>query len=92
MTVVTLALLAAAVVKELRQDPEDRTWHGKLGFVPYELRFPTLERVKERWWSPDNPKIVGPKVFGVGWAVNLGRIVAVVRGWIDGRSAAEVTD
>jgi hypothetical protein len=88
--VVTIALLAAAVTKELRKEPDERTWHGTVGgFVPYELRFPTLERVKERWWAPENPKVVGPRVWGVGWAVNIGRVVAVVKGWIDDRPGAE---
>ena len=32
-----LRLLGAAVVTELREPQEERTWHGKLaGFVPYE--------------------------------------------------------
>ena len=41
-------LLAWAVITELRKPEEERTWHGKLaGFVPYELRPPTLDRVRE---------------------------------------------
>ena len=31
---ITLALAVAAVVKELRKPPEERTWNGVLGFVP----------------------------------------------------------
>jgi hypothetical protein len=84
--VVSLALVAAAVTKELRKEPDERTWHGTVvGFVPYELRFPTLDRVKERLWSPENPKIIGPRVWGVGWTVNLGRVVAVGKQWLDDR-------
>ncbi|WP_418275362.1 DUF5808 domain-containing protein [Isoptericola jiangsuensis] len=86
MKVVSLALVAAAVATELRKDPDERTWHGTVaGFVPYELRFPTLERVKERLWAPENPTIIGPRVWGVGWTVNLGRVVAVGKHWVEER-------
>lgn len=76
---VMLALVVAAVVKELRLPPDQRTWNGKIGFVPYELRIPTVERFKERIWNPDSPTLVGPKVFGVGWTLNIGRVVELVK-------------
>ena len=44
--VLAALLLGAVIMKELRKSPEERTWHGKLGFVPYDLRPPTLERVR----------------------------------------------
>lgn len=80
ITLVTIALTVAAVVKELRTPQAERTWHGKVAsVVPYELRVPTLERAKDRLWNPDAERVVGPRVFGVGWTVNLGKVVAVVR-------------
>lgn len=85
ITLVTIALTAAAVVKELRTPESERTWHGKIGsVVPYELRVPTLQRARERLWDPDAEHVVGPRVFGVGWSVNLGKVVAVVREKIGG--------
>ena len=81
LSLVATGLTAAAVVKELRLPAEDRTWHGTVaGFVPYDLRVPTLARVKEGFWAPDNPKLLVPQVFGVGWTVNAGRVVALARG------------
>jgi hypothetical protein len=78
---VGIALLAVAVATELRKPSGERTWHGRLGgFVPYDLRPPTLERVRAAWWSPDDPRIFTDRVFGVGWAVNLGRLVRLARG------------
>lgn len=72
-------LFVAAVVKELRTPKEERTWHGRLfEFVPYDLRIPTPERVKAAWWNPDDERIITPRAFGVGWSVNVGRIVKVV--------------
>jgi hypothetical protein len=80
ITLVTLVLTAAAVVKELRTPEAERTWHGKIAsVVPYELRFPTLRRARERLWDPEAEHVVGPRVFGVGWTVNVGKVVALVR-------------
>ncbi|SDR86890.1 DUF5808 domain-containing protein [Paraoerskovia marina] len=82
---VAFALVVAAVTKELQKDPQDRTWHGTVaGFVPYEFRMPTVERVKSRVWDPDNAHILSPHVFGVGWTVNVGRVVAVAKNVVDG--------
>lgn len=79
LKVIAAALFIAAVVKELRTPAEERTWHGRLfDFVPYDLRVPTLERIKAAWWSPDDERILTPRAFGVGWSVNVGRIVKVV--------------
>lgn len=80
VTFVTIGLTVAAVVKELRLPEEERTWNGKVAaVVPYDFRFPTLERAKERLWDPEAEHVIGPRVFGVGWAVNVGRVVALVR-------------
>lgn len=77
---VTLGLAVAAVVKEMRLPADERTWHGTVaGVVPYEFRPPTLERFRQRVWDPEAETVVSPHVFGVGWTVNLGRIVALVR-------------
>jgi hypothetical protein len=77
---ISFALLVTAVVKELRTPPEQRTWNGVvIGFVPYDLRFPTFTRVKERMWNPTSTRLINPRVFGVGWTLNIGRLVALVR-------------
>ena len=75
----TVGLAVAAVVKERRTPAKDRQWHGSLGFVPYDLRMPTVARMKQRMWDPDNEHVINPRVFGVGWTVNLGRVVELVR-------------
>ncbi|MDH4306591.1 MAG: hypothetical protein OEX04_03855 [Acidimicrobiia bacterium] len=63
-----------AVVQELRKPREARTWNGKvLGVVPYDFRWPTVARVKDTYWNPDGPIISG-RVWGAGWAPNLGAI------------------
>jgi hypothetical protein len=74
------ALVVAAVAQELRKPSSERTWHGRVaGYVPYDFRPPTLERFREAWWDPDNPQIFTDRVFGVGWAINLGRLAKLTR-------------
>ena len=75
-----MAAAVAAVTKELRRPASERTWHGEVaGFVPYDFRAPTIDRVKERLWSPDDPRVFQPQVFGVGWTVNLGRLISLAQ-------------
>jgi hypothetical protein len=77
---VMLGLVVAAVVKELRLPAEERTWNGVVaGFVPYDFRVPTVERFRERVWDPEGQHLISPHVFGVGWTVNVGRVVALIR-------------
>ncbi len=45
--------------------------HGKLLGMPYDFRVPTLGRIKERMWNPDDPRVVVPRVFGAGWTINF---------------------
>jgi hypothetical protein len=77
---ITLALAVVALVKELRTPPEERQWHGVVvGFVPYDFRVPTVARIKARMWDPEGAHLVNPRVFGVGWTVNVGRLAGLVR-------------
>ncbi|HUX05571.1 MAG TPA: DUF5808 domain-containing protein [Acidimicrobiales bacterium] len=48
-----------------------RTEQGRVGGVPYDLRRPTLAKTRSRYWNPDDPRLLTPKVFGVGWTINL---------------------
>jgi hypothetical protein len=73
---VSMALLGAAVVTELRKPKDERTWQGELaGFVPYDLRPPTIDRLRTSLWSPDDPRLFLPRAAGVGWSPNVGRLV-----------------
>jgi len=70
-----------AIVQELRKPAEERTWHGEVaGFVPYDFRRPTMGRVRDTYWNPEGPIISG-KVFGVGWAPNLGALARMTGKW-----------
>ena len=80
--VVGIALLAAAVRQQLKRPPADRDWHGTLGgVVPYDLRPPTVARVRASLWAPEDERLLLPRAAGVGWSPNLGRLYVLLRGW-----------
>jgi hypothetical protein len=72
-----------AIAQELRRPAAKRTWHGKvLDLVPYDLRPPTVERLRASLWNPADPNLITGQAFGVGWSINffqiarrLGRVV-----------------
>lgn len=69
---VGLFLAAAALFDQLNRPADQRTWNGTVfGVMPYDFRVPTLERIMERWWNPNDERIFTPDVFGVGWSINL---------------------
>jgi hypothetical protein len=75
-----IALVAAAILQELGTPAEKRTWHGKItGFIPYDLRTPTWERVRGGLWNPDDHRILTESVFGVGWTVNFHALLQSAR-------------
>ena len=71
LQIVSAFLVGYAVLEQLSRDPKDRTWCGDAFNVPYDFRPPTVERVQERWWNPDDERVLTPHVFGVGWSINL---------------------
>ena len=79
LKLLAVGLAIAAIIKELRLPGEQRTWHGALGgFVPYDFRMPTIDKIKQTFWDPAGKIIVG-RPFGVGWTLNLGALVAKAR-------------
>ncbi len=79
LKLLAVGLVIGAVVKELRLPEEERTWHGKLaGFIPYDFRMPSIAKFRAALWNPEGSIIVD-RVFGVGWTINVGAVVARVR-------------
>jgi hypothetical protein len=75
-----VVLTLAAVAQEVRRPRHNREWHGRvLGFVPYDFRLPTLDRIRESLWNQDERRIFTPRVFGVGWTLNLFWLVTQIR-------------
>lgn len=75
----SISLVAMALAQEWSKPEPERTWEGTvLGFVPYSFRPPTYQRIRQAWWNADDPRLLTPRVFGVGWAVNLYRGVEIL--------------
>ena len=68
----------AAVYKELRTPPAQRTWNGRLFGVPYDFRLPNLPRLRDAYWNTESDEIFTDRPLGVGWAVNLPPILRQV--------------
>lgn len=63
--------IGIAILEQLRRPPEDRTWHGNISGIPYDFRLPTAERLRATYWNRSTSQILVPKVFGIGWTINL---------------------
>lgn len=70
----------ASATKELAASTQAA--RGRVLGMPYDLRMPTAERIATQWWDPAEPKVLVPRVFGVGWTLNFGA-VAVRMGMIE---------
>lgn len=70
-------LVFAALKQQLSRPPRERTWHGKVGLVPYDFRWPTLDQVRAAMWNPDDDRLFTGKVLGLGWSINLAQAVKI---------------
>ena len=78
---VQLALIyvtVQAIREQLSRPPEQRTWRGKIGPVPYDFRIPTLDDFKAAYWNPDSDRLFTDRVLGVGWGINFAQVVKIV--------------
>ena len=74
-----ITITLAAVCQELEKPEEERHWHGKLGFVPYDFRMPTIAKFKESFWNPEDDCIFSTGIWGIGWAINLFAVLEKLR-------------
>ncbi len=75
-----LALVAAVIVQERRTPAAQRRWHGRIaGVVPYDLRPPTIRRLRQAWWNPGDDRVLTGQPFGIGWSLNLARLARSLR-------------
>ena len=72
MKLFMVAVIAAVIYEEVRKRPGSERWHGRaFGFVPYDLRPPSLSAIREAYWNPKDHRIFTGKVAGIGWGINL---------------------
>ena len=57
-----------------------RQSHGHFLRVPYDFRVPTIQKFRERLWNPDDPRVLTPQVFGIGWSLNIYQMIKQLRG------------
>lgn len=76
LAMVYVAVQAAR--EQLSRPPEDRTWFGRVGLVPYDFRVPTAERVASTFWNPDDDRLFVKHAFGIGWTVNFAQALKIV--------------
>ena len=64
-------LITAATVAAFVYAMRTRQPSGRILEVPYEFRAPTTDRLRDRLWNPDDPRLFTPPVLGIGWSINL---------------------
>jgi hypothetical protein len=79
VTGVAVGAALIAIRQELSKPRSERGWRGKVGPIPYDFRPPTPSRIRERYWNPDDDRLLVPQLFGVGWTINVGRLVRLLR-------------
>lgn len=70
-SILLTVLVSAAIRDQLRRPPEERTWHGRIFGIPYDFRFPTLERLRNSFWNKNTSQFLTPQAFGIGWTINF---------------------
>jgi hypothetical protein len=73
---VALLILAGAVAFGATREQKIGTFLG----IPYDWRRPTRSLIRERFWNPDDRRVLTPKVFGWGWSISFAAIARRLRG------------
>ncbi|MDP2234287.1 MAG: DUF1648 domain-containing protein, partial [Actinomycetota bacterium] len=47
---------------------------GSVLGVPYDIRLPTAERIRSRFWNPEDSRVFTPRAWGIGWDLNFGAL------------------
>jgi len=82
---VVVAFTVAAVYDQVRRPRGERNWHGSLLGVPYDFRAPGF-RAGDLIWHRDDPRLITPRPFGVGWDMNLYGLLRLVRRQVNNTS------
>ncbi|MCZ4275339.1 DUF5808 domain-containing protein [Rhodococcoides yunnanense] len=79
---------AAHLRDALTDDTSDGQTQWRVLGLPVETRGPVSAEVRSRTWDPTNPRLIVPRLFGIGWTLNLGAL-AVKLGLIRPDDASE---
>ena len=69
-TIVRVAAAAVFTATAVHAYREKKS-HGLYYRIPFDFRPPTMEKAMSRLWNPDDPRVITPPVFGVGWSINF---------------------
>lgn len=58
----------------LAEEPSAAAARWRILGMPIETRGPVSAEVRSRTWDPTNPRLVVPRLFGLGWTLNLGAL------------------
>jgi hypothetical protein len=70
----TPAEYASHVLDAFARSADPADGEGDVFGVPFETRGPIDPAVRSRIWAPADPRILVPRMFGLGWTVNLGAV------------------
>ena len=48
---------------------------GAILGIPFDWRRPTAARAKPHVWNPDEPRLFVPRAYGLGWDINVARLL-----------------
>ncbi|MGW2267410.1 DUF5808 domain-containing protein [Streptomyces koyangensis] len=65
---------AAGLLDALAGDLPEGSASRRVFGIPVETRGPVSAEVRSRVWDPANPSLFVPRLFGIGWTVNLGAV------------------
>ena len=74
-----ITVTMVALCQEMEKPKEERQWHGKVGFIPYDFRLPTLARLRECYWNTEETRIFTDKAVGIGWGINIHALLEKLR-------------
>jgi hypothetical protein len=85
-----ITVAVAAVCQELEKPREERQWHGRVCFIPYDFRFPTLQRLRNAFWNTESSRIFSPQPVGIGWTLNFHAVLEKI--WLASESCLSEDD
>ncbi len=70
---------AGELLDALASDASADEPHLRVLGLPLETRGLVSAKVRSRTWNPESPRLVVPRLFGVGWTLNLGALAVRLR-------------
>jgi Family of unknown function (DUF5808) len=89
---VVVGLAAAAIGQELQKRPEERTWKGTVGGVPYNFRIPDWPNLAAEYWNPNSDRVFSPHAIGLGWGVNFAAVANRARQFMEAPEAPHIPE